>query len=134
MHETFQWPLTTSGKIDREELLRRWLTNKSDVQEECSGGGYEESWIIETGAAELQPMVDEALHNVVTAILATRSLSLSKEAFNTLNLWVQRSLPASLELSFQDLGGDSLSAIEVCLTLGVIYIYFSHISDSNDQP
>ncbi len=114
MHEAFTWPLTTSGKINRSELLRRWLTNRSEVQEECSGGYKERRRTIKVH--ELQPVVDETLRNIVTAILATRSLCLSKKASNMLNLWAQRSLPASFEhLSFGDLGGDSLSAIEVCL-------------------
>ncbi len=113
VHEAFKWPLTTSGKVNRSELLRWWLTNRSEVQEECSGGCEERRRTIKV--AELQPVVDETLHNVVTAILATRSLCLSKKASNMLNLWAQRSLPASFEhLSFGDLGGDSLSAIEVC--------------------
>ncbi len=116
VNDAFKWPLTTSGKIDRSELLQCWLQNRSEVQEECCSGGYEDRWTIE--AAKLQPVVDKALHNVVTAILATRSLSLSKKASNMLNIWAQRSLPASLELSFGDLGGDSLSAIEVCFAFG----------------
>ncbi len=117
VNDAFTWPLTTSGKIDCSELLQCWLQNRSEVQEEeCFSGDYDNRRAVEM--ANQQPVVERALRGVVTAILETRSLHLSKKASNMLNIWAQRSLLTSVELSFGDLGGDSLSAIEVCFTFG----------------
>ena len=117
MHEAFEWPLTTSGKIDRSKLLQQWLTNRNVLQVECTGWFDENAIRTTSKGPELKSVVDKTRHDVFTAILATRSLSLSKKSYDILSLWALNRLPPPHDLSFLQIGGDSLSAIEVRFTL-----------------